>query len=80
MMNKQTLERIQHIRHPLVRQFFAISALTRVPRKVTAHKAGVSIQTISFWAQNRSRPTLPMFEAALAAHGYKLKIVPLSED
>jgi hypothetical protein len=80
MMSTRTLERIQHIRHPLMRQFFAIHALARVPRKVTAHKAGVSVASISGWAQNRSLPTIPLFEAALGAHGYKLKIVPLSED
>lgn len=64
--------------HPLVRQLFELMNQEMIVMRDIAPKAGIQPCTISTW-RYRSAPTLPLFQAALNALGYDLKIVPLAD-
>lgn len=64
--------------HPLVRQLFELMNKEMVVMRDLAPKAGIQPCTISTW-RYRSSPTLPLFQAALNALGYDLRIVPLRD-
>lgn len=63
---------------PLVRQFFEIMNNEMVSLCDIGPKSGIQYDTISNW-RYRSSPTLVLFQAALNALGYDLKIVKLRD-
>lgn len=65
--------------HPLVQELFNAMNRDKVAMRDLAARAGMDFQTISAW-RYVSNPTLPMFEAALNALGYRLKIVPEDKE
>lgn len=60
--------------HPLVRQMFGIMRDERTSLVKFAAESGVDRTVLSLW-RRRSSPTLVVFEAALNALGYELRIV-----
>lgn len=60
--------------HPLVRRFYQILADEGINVSDIARTSGLSDQGIWDW-KDKSNPSVPNFEAALNAAGYRLEIV-----
>lgn len=66
--------RIHPHSHPLVQAFVHLLNADRLPLKTLAARSGIDRRVMHRW-RIRSNPSLAMFEAALNAAGYELRIV-----
>ena len=63
----------------LVAELFRLREVVGIPRYLLARRAGVSNVSLWQWETGRSSPSLFLFEVALNAIGYRLRIVPATE-